>query len=129
MAKAERVIAARQAAAARYNDLLAGSTLRPPSVFPASRHIYQSYVALLPAEAAIHRAKLINEWRAQEIEATIGTVHIPLTTFYSSRYGYAKGNFPVTDDIAARSVTLPLYEGIGQVEQDKVVRVVCASLD
>lgn len=121
-AKLERIITARQKAAAHYDQLLVGTSLYPPGVSPGVRHIYQSYVTLLPEETASRRAELIRHWREQDVEATIGTIHMPLTTYYRSRYGYCKGDFPVTDAVAARSVTLPLYETLSEEEQDKVVR-------
>lgn len=46
---------------------------------------------------------------------------MPLTTYFRSRYGYGEGDFPVTDEVFARSLTLPLHERISTEEQEKVV--------
>ena len=53
---------------------------------------------------------------------------MPLITFYRSRYGYRPGDFPVCDDIAARALTLPLYEGMTDDEQHAVVEALHARL-
>ena len=119
--KLPRIVEARRAGAARYDALLQGTAIRAPVVAADSRHVYQSYVALLPADVAPRRAEVIAALRARGVETTIGTVHMPLTTYYRTRYGYERGQFPVTDDIAARSLTLPLFEGVTEAEQRTVV--------
>jgi dTDP-4-amino-4,6-dideoxygalactose transaminase len=59
---------------------------------------------------------------------TIGTWHIPMTTYYRNRYGFKIGDFPVTDQVFARSLTLPLYEGISEDDQTKVVEFLLEQL-
>jgi perosamine synthetase len=121
MAKLERVVAARQNAAQRYDKLLQGTYLQAPVVPEGSTHVYQSYVTLLPASVASHRAQWISELRAQGIETNIGTWHMPLTDFYQQRYGYQLGDFPNADDVFARAFTLPLFESITLEQQTHVV--------
>jgi dTDP-4-amino-4,6-dideoxygalactose transaminase len=62
--------------------------------------------------------------REAGVEATIGTWHIPLLTHYRRKYGYRPGNFPVADDVFARSLSLPLYEGLTPADQEYVVESV-----
>jgi dTDP-4-amino-4,6-dideoxygalactose transaminase len=120
MRKLHRLVESRRAQAAVYDRLLAGTALSGPATLPESRHVYQSYVALLPREAAPRRAEIIASLKEQGIETTIGTYHMPLTTYFRSRYGFAPGDFPVTDDVAARAVSLPLYEALTTEEQEHV---------
>jgi dTDP-4-amino-4,6-dideoxygalactose transaminase len=128
MTKLDRVIAARRAAAAHYNELLAGSKFQTPFVDKLCSHVYQSYVVLLPDELREHRPTLLREAKENGIEMTIGTWHIPMTTYYRSRYGFKIGDFPVTDQVFACSVTLPLYEGISMDDQAKVVEFLLEQL-
>jgi dTDP-4-amino-4,6-dideoxygalactose transaminase len=58
--------------------------------------------------------------RAQGIEATIGTHHMPMTTFFRERGGFARGDFPVTDDVWERAITLPLHTRLEPAEQELV---------
>ena len=62
------------------------------------------------------------------VEATIGTWHMPLTTFFSARYGYRMGDFPVADDVFRRAISLPLHHLLTDDDQATVVRslVECA---
>ena len=121
MGKLDRVITARRALAQRYDALLDASYARGGARAPDARHVFQSYVVLLPRDAADHRAKLIADLRERGVETQIGTWHMPLITFYRSRYGFKPGDFPVCDDIAARALTLPLYEGMTDEDQRTVV--------
>ena len=124
MAKTGRINAARRALAARYDALLDPALERLGARAPDERHVFQSYVVLLPREAAPRRAALIAELRERGVEAQIGTWHMPLITYYRTKYGFRAGDFPVADDVAARALTLPLYEGLTEVEQHEVVRQV-----
>jgi dTDP-4-amino-4,6-dideoxygalactose transaminase len=118
MAKIERIIAGRRTGAARYDELLQHTEMRAPQALDASRHVYQSYVALLPKHAAPRRAEIIAGLKSEGIETAIGTYHIPLTTYFRTSGGFRTGDFPVTDDVASRAITLPLHETLtaeGQV--------------
>ena len=64
---------------------------------------------LLPERVARNRQKLIWKLKENGIETTIGTWHIPLTTYFQTRYGYQPGDFSVADQVFARSLTLPLF--------------------
>jgi dTDP-4-amino-4,6-dideoxygalactose transaminase len=83
---------------------------------------------LLPAEMASRRSDLIATLRAQGIETTIGTYHMPLTSFFRGRYAYEPGHFPVTDDIASRALTLPLHARLSDENQRRVVTAVTGLL-
>lgn len=124
MSKVERIIARRRDAARRYDDLLSGSLLTPPFVAEKTEHVYQAYVTLLPPQAATRRPDIIRAAREQGVELQIGTIHMPLTTYYRGRYNHREGEFPVTDSIASRALTLPLYESITLEQQERVVDVV-----
>jgi dTDP-4-amino-4,6-dideoxygalactose transaminase len=128
MGKLDRVVAARRALAGQYDAWLDPSLERAGARPPDPRHVFQSYVVLLPQELAQHRSTLIAELRERGVETQIGTWHMPLITFYRSRYGYRPGDFPVCDDIAARALTLPLYEGMTDDEQHAVVEALHARL-
>ncbi|MBP7950062.1 MAG: DegT/DnrJ/EryC1/StrS family aminotransferase [Verrucomicrobiales bacterium] len=123
MTKLQRIIAARRAAAARYDALLKGGRISAPAVAAGAEHVYQSYVTQIPSEAVSSRADLIRRCREAGVETQIGTIHMPLTTFYRSRYGHQPGDFPGTDEAAARALTLPLHEAITATQQESVIEL------
>jgi perosamine synthetase len=128
MSKLDRIITARRRLAAHYDALLAKTPFQSPTAIPGSQPVYQSYVTLLPENSAPRRTDLIRHLKDQGIETTIGTWHIPLTTYFRSRYGYRTGDFPVTDQIFARSLTLPLYERLQEMQQATVVEQLLEAL-
>lgn len=128
MAKLDRIIVARRHLAAHYDELLWDTPVQVPAVAANSQPVYQSYVVLLPGRAAAHRAELIARLKEQGIETTIGTWHMPMTTYFRNRYGHKAGDFPVADQAFARSMTLPLYERMSQSQQEEVVSALQDSL-
>jgi perosamine synthetase len=130
LGKLDRILAARRRLARAYDALLADTPLQAPVVAPAGGDpVYQSYVVLLPEEAAPRRDAILAELRRAGIEATIGTYHLPLTTYFRTTYGYQPGDFPATDAVFARSITLPLHEALTAEEQATVVRQLVAILE
>lgn len=117
---------ARRSRADDYTRLLSGTTVTAPAVSPNAVPNWQSYVALLPEAAAGDRAQIVASLHRAGIEATIGTWHIPMTQYYRTRYGYREGDFPVSDDVFRRTITLPLHHRLTADEQRTVVETLIA---
>lgn len=126
LSKLARVIGSRRAAAAVYADLLDTTVLRAPVEIPGSEPVHQSYVALLPA--GVDRAALIAATAARGVQTQIGTVSIPFTRYYREKYGVRVGDFPVTEALVDRALSLPLYPGITVDQQRTVVATVLECL-
>lgn len=119
--KLESLLKFRRDTAAYYDMLLIASSLRQP-MKPNNQIItYQSYVGLLPSTKIDRRDKIIDALKTVQIETTIGTHHIPMIAYYRKRYGYKIGDFPVTDSVAKRSITLPLSPMVTNLDQVQVV--------
>jgi perosamine synthetase len=128
LAKLAPTLERRRNLAERYTELLAGSGLTTPREPPGTLHVYQTYAVLLPPDAARRRADLIAELKRRGIETAIGTHHMPLTTFFRTRGGYAPGDFPTTDDIAGRALALPLHNRLTDDDQNRVIEALLAVL-
>lgn len=124
MKKLDRIIGARRRLAHQYDSLLETYPVLVPSIPAQSWPVYQSYVTLLPEQVASGRFEIIRRLKERGIETSIGTWHMPLTTYFRARYGYQLGDFPTTDRIFASSLTLPLYEKLDYEEQCRVVEQV-----
>lgn len=120
MSKLSRIVEARRTRAAHYDTLFAGTPVVPPATAEGHDPVYQSYVVLLPPDLASRRKDVIRMMKERGVETTIGTLHMPLTRYYRDRFGYRKGDFPVTDGVFERSLTLPLYETLSARDQDVV---------
>lgn len=121
MKKIERHVHERRERAALYDALLQDSEIQVPVAMEVARHNYQSYVILLPQHAAPRRSEVISGLRDRGIETTIGTYNIAATSFFATKYGYSRSELPVTDEVAARALTLPLHEQLLPQEQERVV--------
>ena len=121
LAKFDRLLAERKRLASAYDALLSGTSLQPPARKEDRESSYQSYVVLLPPHVAHLRGACIEHMRDADIQVNKGTYHMPLTTFFRTTYGYMPGHFPVTDDIFARALALPLYDGLTAEDQERVI--------
>lgn len=124
MKKLARIVAARKRLAARYDERFRGSKVTPPHVPAGSGHVYQSYVTMLPEEAAPARPAILAKLKERGVEATIGTWHMPLTRYFRAKYGYRAGDFPASDAVFARALTLPLFESMTEAQIDEVAGAV-----
>lgn len=122
MKKIERIIEARRFLASNYNKMLKDTSVIIPELAEGSNPVYQSYVVLLPKKAAPQRQKLIDRLKKEGIETAIGTWNMPMTRYYSNRYGLQAGDFPSADKVFRRALTLPLYEQLTEIEQESIVR-------
>lgn len=129
ISKLDRIIGARRQLSSQYDELLADTWIQAPVVPLASWPVYQSYVVLLPEKTTLKRAALIAHLKEKGIETNIGTWHMPLTSFFSARYGYLPGNYPITDQVFARSLTLPLHEYLSYDDQKYVIGELLDLLD
>lgn len=122
MTKLDYIITTHRRLAANYDELLIGMPVQSPKVSEGSWPIYQSYVVLLPEYMLSRRQSIIEQLKRDGIETTIGTLNIPMTNYFRSRYGYQTNAFPVTDRVASRCLTLPLHCWLRENDQEKVVR-------
>ena len=112
LAKLDRLLAHRRTVAAWYDEALRGLGLTVQEAIEPGSHSWQAYVLLLPAELAPRRAALIARLSALGVEAQIGTHHQPLTRWFRERGEHHPGEFPVTDAVAARALSLPMHASL-----------------
>ncbi len=125
--RADDILETRRRAWHRYHRLLApleheAKLRRPvvPQICSANAHIY--YVLMRSPEA---RADLLRRTK----EAGIGAVfhYVPLHSAPAGRrYARQHGELPVTEDLSARLVRLPLWAGLGEAEIVTVAEIVTA---
>jgi dTDP-4-amino-4,6-dideoxygalactose transaminase len=115
-AKLERNTARRQAIAARYDELLADLPLGLPTTPVGRTHVFHQYT--------------IDVGRARDaIAADLGAAGIGIGIYYPipvHRQPYVlelgiHADLPVSDRAAARTLSLPMYPGLTEGEQDTVV--------
>jgi perosamine synthetase len=124
LTKFDGILEKRKTLAKRYKDIIRqlDLPLQTPSEIEGFQHSYQSYVVLLPKKInAYKRSDLIKKMREDGVEVQIGTYHMPLTHYFKNKYNFKEGDFPNTDDVYARTLSLPLFSSLTIEQQEKVI--------
>jgi dTDP-4-amino-4,6-dideoxygalactose transaminase len=115
------ILQRRRAIAEGYAERLAplerAGLLRGPRVPAHCRQNYHMFYILLASESA--REGLAAHLRQRGIQAVSHYVPLHLSPM-GRRWGYEDGSLPVTEDLAARLLRLPLYFALSASDQDEV---------
>jgi hypothetical protein len=87
-------------------------------------HMFQP---LLPRGLGVKRGAFIEAMRARGIGVGVHYPAMHLFSLFRER-GYAPGDFPVAEDIGARTVTLPLFPAMGEADVDRVCEAAAAAI-
>ncbi|MGG2021095.1 dTDP-4-amino-4,6-dideoxygalactose transaminase [Pseudomonas sp. AO-1] len=122
--EADRITQTRLASWNRYHELLAPlearGILRRPIIPQECQHNAHMYYVLLAPD--IDRQVVLEKFRSQEISSVFH--YVPLHSSPAGRrYGRTHGSLEVTDDQSERLVRLPLWVGITEAQQIKVVEM------
>ena len=116
--------AQRRAAAARYDELLRGAPgLRLPSTMPGNEHVWHLYVV-----RTADRDDVLQRIQAEGVGAGI---HYPVPVHLTpamAGLGRGPGDFPVTEQAAGVILSLPLFPGITERQQERVAEVLLAGI-
>src|SRR5206468_11286153 len=112
-------LAGRARVAALYDDALAaieGLDLPCPDADGDERSWFV-YVVQLPH--GVDRDGTIRALREQGVDSKPYLPAIHLMSYYREAFGHREGQFPVCEDVSARSIALPFYPQLtdGEVEQ------------
>ena len=70
------------------------------------------------------RDTMIADLQDRGIGVAVNYRPVHLLRYYVETYGYAPGSYPVAEHIGQRTLSLPLYPGLPQAEQDYVIETV-----
>jgi dTDP-4-amino-4,6-dideoxygalactose transaminase len=117
------ILAKRREIHERYAELLAplekAGILRGPRVPAHCRQNYHMFYILLGDEKT--REGLATHLRQQGIQAVSHYVPLHLSPM-GRKWGYKEGSLPVTEDLSARLLRLPLYYDLTPADQEEVCR-------
>ena len=121
--------AARRAAAARYDALLADVDVVRPTTLEGNEHVWHLYVVRVPGDGTpARRDEVLGKLNAAGIGAGI---HYPQPVHLTPAYaalGYRAGAFPHAEAAANEILSLPLYPQITVDQQEAVVAALKAAL-
>lgn len=109
----------RRALAQRYDELFAGSKVATPNPMSYAEHVYHLYVVVVEDREALRKALA-----ERGIE---NGLHYPIPLHLQKAYadlGYKKGDFPVSEHVAANHVSLPMYAELPLEHVEHVAKTV-----
>jgi len=125
--KLDRLLARRAVIARRYDEAFAGLPgVQRPARPGYATHAFQSYAIRLLPECPIDRDHVLRTLVAQGISCRRGIPPIHLEPLYTERFG--RPTLPVTEEVAARSLFLPIFASLSDDDQDRVAEAVIAAL-
>jgi perosamine synthetase len=116
----EEMLEARTRAADLYREALAGieGLQLPCPDRDGDTRGWFVFVVQLPPE--VERDAVIPRLAALGIQSKPYLPAIHLMSFYRERFGHRPGEFPVCEDVAARSLALPFFPGLAEAQIERV---------
>lgn len=124
MGRVEEIIAERRRLASRYNEILNNDErLVLPYEPPGCMHVYQSYTVRLRTKRT--QLEVMSEMAKRDV-ATRRIIACHLEQHY--RRMYPELTLPETEAATKRTLLLPMFVGLSDMEQDQVIEALLASL-
>lgn len=128
--KLPSMIQMRRDIARRYNEALADLPwLQLPSEPAGRTHVYQSYICLLRADddtdlngLEVIRRRLWQHLANCGIASVQGAQAMPTVAFYHRKYNWKPQDFPMALRADRATVALPIYPGLPQEDQERVIQ-------
>jgi len=121
MKRLDEYVSRRHRIAERYVRLLQGLPIAFQEQPPESYSAYHLFVVRLDLSRGGLTHRLIFEsMREKGIGVNLHYIPVHLQPFYKN-LGFSKGDFPEAEKYYAEAISLPMYPGLSESEQDKVV--------
>jgi len=122
MAKLDRLLDERRRIAERYTTLLGTLPgLAVPHVPEGCGHTYQSYVIRVVEGGLPRRNAIMDRLAEAGIQTRPGTHAVHRLRYYVQKYGLRPEQFPNACAAEDTSITLPIFPGMSEADQDCVV--------
>ena len=124
----DRMLADRMDVAARYRAALADVEGLQLPCEDAGGNVRGWFVFVVQLPGGADRDAVIAALREQNVQSKPYLPAIHLMSFYRERFGYREGQFPVCEDVAARSLALPFFPGMTEAQVERVARALRGAL-
>jgi UDP-4-amino-4,6-dideoxy-N-acetyl-beta-L-altrosamine transaminase len=120
MSRLDEFVARRNSLAARYDTAFSGAgvqTQRVPTDVLSARHLY---VVRVPSDRHAH---VFASLRARGVGASLHYIPVHLQPWYQ-RLGFSVGQFPEAEQHYAEAISLPMFAGLTDDDQGRVIAIV-----
>jgi perosamine synthetase len=86
------------------------------------------FVLVVQVPRGSDRDEVVTMLRARGVQSKPYLPAIHLMSFYRERFGYREGDFPVCEDVAARSIALPFFPAMTESQVERVAAALSEAL-
>jgi perosamine synthetase len=126
--KLETILALRNAAAARYGELLADVEGLEVPLADDADHVRSWFVYVVTLARGTDRERVIAELSRHGIATSRYLPSIHLQSYMRETYGFAEGLCPVSEDLSQRTLALPFFAQIEAEDQQRVAEALGAAV-
>jgi UDP-4-amino-4,6-dideoxy-N-acetyl-beta-L-altrosamine transaminase len=126
LAKLGSMQARREVIWQRYNEAFSKlPELEVPADFDYARHARHLYMIRLNLDKlTVDRAAFIEMLKEENIGTSVHYIPLPYHPYYRDTFGYKPGDFPKTEALYERIISLPLYPRMSDVDVQDVIEAV-----
>jgi dTDP-4-amino-4,6-dideoxygalactose transaminase len=120
-------LAERERLAARYDRLLSGvaGLILPQRVAYPVKHAWHLYTPLVDIDRlTISRDRFMEELKKRNIGTGLHYSAVHEFSYYADHFGWKPGDFPEAHSVSERIVSLPLFPGLSDADQDDAVAAI-----
>ena len=98
-------------------------------ILPAERNYVKSAWHIYPIQfnlekLKVSRREIFNFFQKENIKVMVHYMPIHLHPFYKNKFGYKKGDFPISEKYYERAITLPLFPAMTNKDTDNIIEIV-----
>lgn len=128
MQRIDAFVERRRAIARRYDEALAALPLGLPGRSALADSAWHLYVIQVDAaRCGKSRKTVFDHLRSVGIQVNVHYIPVHLQPYYR-RLGFRAGQFPVAERYYAQAISLPLYAGLSEAQQTRVIEEVASAL-
>lgn len=130
MSRLDGLLAERFSRANRYMSLLNDmEEFALPPVSGECGHTYQSFVLRLKDGGTKRRNLIMDHLAENDIQTRPGTHAVHRLGYYANKYGISPDDFPVAAQCEDHTITIPIFPGMTDQDQERVVSYLKTGLD
>ncbi|MBI5227907.1 UDP-4-amino-4,6-dideoxy-N-acetyl-beta-L-altrosamine transaminase [Candidatus Micrarchaeota archaeon] len=130
MKKIDKFLKRRKDIVNQYNKKISSlgtGGLEIPFVASDRENAWHLYTVLVPKEAS--RDKVFDEMRKRGIGVNVHYIPTYKFSYYRKNFGFKDSDYPVTEEVSSRILSLPVYYGLTDEQIDTVVKALKESID
>jgi UDP-4-amino-4,6-dideoxy-N-acetyl-beta-L-altrosamine transaminase len=121
MNRLDEYVSRRHRIAERYRSLLQGLPISLQEQSPGAYSAYHLFVIRLDlARIGVTHRQIFESMRENRIGVNLHYIPVHLQPFYRN-HGFSKGDFPAAEKYYAEAISLPMYSGLSEFQQDEVI--------